>query len=254
MLCFCSLEAKAEKTTKLWNKKVKGRQLWWVRLYMLYNNDMDSGKSLVERKSFDNKISHFLAWLVYWRGGHWMGGESLDYLPEEKKTIFSQILDKNVKKVVFTESFCIKFFKKTKANLVSEWAAQVGIKSKNTYHNSQISTKLTTFAYKLSSKFSPFWRFFFEKMARLTNWLVNTYARHSLLVVYIFNGGRADIYSKIVSLFVCLAWLYIDHLVSLSILARSLIIGSFSREKNRSRKIRAQPSLNRFRSFFKLGP
>jgi hypothetical protein len=49
-----------------------------------------------------------------------VGGESLDYLPEEKKQFFSQILDKNVKKVVFTESFCIKFFKKTKANLVSE--------------------------------------------------------------------------------------------------------------------------------------
>jgi len=150
--------------------------------------------------------------------------------------------------------FALNFLRKQRPILLSEWAAQVGIKSKNTYHNSQISTKLTTFAYKLSSKFSPFWRFFFEKMARLTNWLVNTYARHSLLVVYIFNGGRADIYSKIVSLFVCLAWLYIDHLVSLSILARSLIIGSFSREKNRSRKIRAQPSLNRFRSFFKLGP
>jgi len=54
------------------------------------------------------------------KGGHWVGGESLDYLPEEKKTIFSQILDKNVKKVVFTEGFCIKFFKKTKANFVSE--------------------------------------------------------------------------------------------------------------------------------------
>lgn len=44
----------------------------------------------------------------------------------------------------------------------------------------------------------------------------------------LWGGGRGklrgDICSKLWVCFVCLAWLYIDHLVSLSFLARSLII------------------------------
>jgi len=54
------------------------------------------------------------------RAGHlgrfWEIENSLGHFARRKKTIFSQILGKNAKKVDFTESFCIKFLRKTGAN------------------------------------------------------------------------------------------------------------------------------------------
>jgi len=66
--------------------------------------------------------------------------------------------------------------------------------------------------------------------------------------VNILRGGLADIYSKIVSLFVCIVWLGCTYLISyhFQFSQGHFIIGSFFFEfpaKNRSRKIRAQPSL-----------
>jgi len=55
------------------------------------------------------------------RAGHlgrfWEIENSLGHFARrKKKTIFSQIIGKNAKKVDFTESFCIKFLRKTGAN------------------------------------------------------------------------------------------------------------------------------------------
>ena len=127
---------------------------------------------------------------------------------------------------------------------MSEWAAQVcrgHYKSKICiFKSSQISTKWARLAYKLSSKSSPFWRlilsfFLYQKKLTATEIMTRLVVAPMRGIhgsVYKFYGKgrnfggklRVDICSKLWVCFVCLAWLYIDHLVSLSFLARSLII------------------------------
>ena len=132
---------------------------------------------------------------------------------------------------------------------MSEWAAQVcrgHYKSKICIF-SQISTKWNRFAYKLSSKSSPFWRlilsfFLYQKKLTATEIVTRLVVLapmrgiHGSVYKFYGEGGNlgggfrgVDICSKLWVCFVCLAWLYIDHLVSLSFLARSLIIFNWVR-------------------------
>lgn len=59
---------------------------------MMYNNDMNSGKSLVKRKFFDNKISHFSCMIsnsILKVGGIEL--ESLDFFARNKNNFQSNI-------------------------------------------------------------------------------------------------------------------------------------------------------------------
>jgi len=115
---FTSLEAKvAEKTTKNYEIKGKGETIlvgsdciWCTTI------DMDSGKSLnfLRGEVFDNKISHYFAWLVivYWKfgkgralGRFWELENSLGYFARRKKNNFQSNIGQKCQKGRFYGKF-----------------------------------------------------------------------------------------------------------------------------------------------------